>query len=146
MTFEYFVNDSNTTGEEDAGINSDSFTVEPVAVVDTLALLIALLGVLSNFLCFQTATHLPEATSKYIVKYLAVWDTLAALEATLFYDLFFHYFRHLAANLQVMTSSLYRLVTPIHYLRGIFRMFRVQPASCLCGTQPPLYTTPPTTC
>ncbi len=50
--------------------------------MDGEAALIALLGLLGNYANFKTARHIPVAKSKFLIRYLAVWDTLAAPEAT----------------------------------------------------------------
>ena len=62
-----------------------------VCLIDHLTRLVAVFGLLGNFLIFKTAHLLPEATSKYIMQYLAVWDSLAALEGAVIKDVFYQY-------------------------------------------------------
>ena len=52
------------------------------AMINTFGAVVAVLGCVKNYLSFQSAAYLPEATSKYLMRYLAVWDSIAALEAT----------------------------------------------------------------
>ena len=51
--------------------------------------IVALLGLIGNYLCYKTANHMPEATSKYLLKHLAFWDSFAALESTINKHLFY---------------------------------------------------------
>ena len=45
---------------------------------------LAIFGVIGNSLCFHTAGYLPASTSAYLMRYLAVWDTLAATQDGIF--------------------------------------------------------------
>ena len=51
----------------------------PMVLINSFASLLALMGTIGNFLSFRSAEYLPEATSKYLMKYLAICDSLAAL-------------------------------------------------------------------
>ena len=98
------VNESGTA-TVDLSTDFDSTFRHTETVINITVVLIAVAGLFGNFLCFKTASYLPEATSKYIVKYLAFWDSLAALEATLFFDLFYDYLLPWAGHFQVDTLS-----------------------------------------
>ena len=50
-----------------------------IVLVNSFASFLALMGTIGNFLIFRSVEYLPEATSKYLMKYLAVCDSLAAL-------------------------------------------------------------------
>ncbi len=84
---------------------SDQQVSYPVFVLENMTRVVALLGLLGNFLSFKTADFLPDATSKYIVKYLAVWDTLAALEGALIQKVFFCFIVHFRQIIQVCCFS-----------------------------------------
>ncbi len=61
------------------------------------------LGVCGNYLSFRSAWFLPEATSKYLMRYLAIWDTLSAVEFTITRN-----FSH-----RVLSTSLNKLKVPL---------------------------------
>ncbi len=54
-----------------------------IVLVNSFASFLALMGAIGNYLSFRSAECLPEATSKYLMKYLAVFDSLAALGISL---------------------------------------------------------------
>ncbi len=68
-----------------------------ILAINTFGSIVAVFGVIGNFLSYRSAEHLPEATSKYLMRYLAVLDTLTALLASLFrqalYNVLFHQMR-----------------------------------------------------
>ncbi len=43
-------------------------------------IVVAVLGVGGNTLCFFAAPNLPESTTRYLIRYLAVWDSLAVIQ------------------------------------------------------------------
>ena len=73
---------------EDEQVSHNSFGV---CLIDNLTRLVTTFGLLGNFLISKTAYQLLEATSKYIMQYLAVWDSLAALEGDVIKDVSYQY-------------------------------------------------------
>ncbi len=41
-------------------------------------MVVTILGILGNTLCYITAGCLPESTSAHLMKYLAIWDSISA--------------------------------------------------------------------
>ena len=50
-----------------------------VFVIDIESKGVTVLGILFNLLTVKTAELLPEATTKYMMKFMALWDSLAAM-------------------------------------------------------------------
>ena len=72
-----------------------------VNIVRLLSMFVACLGAMGNWASFSTATHLPEATSKHLIKYLALFDTWNALEFSFADNIFYKYILCHLGNLQV---------------------------------------------
>ena len=49
------------------------------SAIELVTLAVALFGVGGNFLCYLTAKQLPECNNTHLMRWLAVWDTIAAL-------------------------------------------------------------------
>ena len=49
-------------------------------VLCVCGLVITIVGVMCNYLCYRTAAYLPESTSAGLVRYLAIWDSLSAIQ------------------------------------------------------------------
>ena len=41
---------------------------------------LSIIGMVGNCLCFITAKHLPPSTSAFLMRYLALWDTVSAFQ------------------------------------------------------------------
>ncbi len=63
-------------------------------VINTFGSVVAIIGTVANLFAFRSAVYLPDATSKYLIRYLAIFDSLTALIAT------------------VVRQSLYNLIIP----------------------------------
>ncbi len=80
MDFVLAANESQSTlypGESENGDSSwetKSWMLMLVGVVATV------FGLIGNYFCFVTAGFLPESTSANLIKYLAVWDSIAVLQ------------------------------------------------------------------
>ncbi len=62
-----------------AAPNLDIFGNRHMALIYIAASAVTVLGSIGNYLSFQSAAYLPEATTKYLMRYLAVFDTLTSL-------------------------------------------------------------------
>ena len=68
---------------ETAGIPSLEFLeTRQTLLINIVGSFLAIIGAVGNFLSFRSAAYLPEATSKYLMRYLAVFDTLTALNTS----------------------------------------------------------------
>ncbi len=66
-------------------------------VMALLAATISLVGCVLNYFCYRTAEFLPESTTKYLMKHLAVWDTVSLVHAVVFETIFQNSFVHLGS-------------------------------------------------
>ena len=62
-------------GEQDSG-----FWETGAWILTLTGVIVTALGLIGNYLCYVTAGYLPESTSAYLMKYLAVWDSIAVLQ------------------------------------------------------------------
>ena len=53
--------------------------------IHLIGAVISLIGLVLNYFCFLAADCLPESSSATLVKYLAVWDSLAAIQDGIIY-------------------------------------------------------------
>ncbi len=117
MKVEY-VNESTTA----LPLQEDSY-LSPVGVIDNLTKLAALFGLLGNSLTFRTVELLPEATSKYLMKYLAVWDSMAALHGSVIRPTLYRFLSQLPLSSQVhlLTYSFHKLLFSVKFLNFCYK-------------------------
>ncbi len=73
-------------------LNAEDNFHESVGVVGMTVVLLgavaSCVGCVGNYLSYQTAEFLPEATTKYLIKHLAVWDSVTLIQVALFQNLY----------------------------------------------------------
>ncbi len=67
----------STTVQTDSELDKDDFWRSALNVVKISTLLASILGLLGNFLSYGTANFMPRSNSSVLMKYLAVWDSVA---------------------------------------------------------------------
>ena len=73
---------NTTTSDYDAGSkldNEELFWQDAWTIVKIATVVISVLGLLGNFLSYKTADFMPKSNSSVLMKYLAVWDSVAVL-------------------------------------------------------------------
>ncbi len=86
---------------EDVTVESTVPWTELTFWTGTATIVAALFGVVGNMLCFMTAPSLPDSTTKYLMKYLAVWDSLRALQVFMLPSVFYRLLLHVTVRMQV---------------------------------------------
>ena len=68
--------ENDTLDEREQEMNWKVLTTASI-IVDVIGLCFTLMGFLFNYFSFITANHLPESSSAFLMKYIAVWDSIS---------------------------------------------------------------------
>ena len=71
----------NMTSSEEAGSSTSNEEFE--GIMDWMKAGMTLMGLVGNSLAYNTANYLPVSNLSVLMKYLAVWDSLAAVNISL---------------------------------------------------------------
>ncbi len=87
--------------------------------------IVSVLGSVGNYLCFRTAHFLPESTTKYLMKHLAVWDAVSVIQAGFVETLFQNslpYLGTVKVNTSIMQFLKFKTVYVVLLLQCYFVM------------------------
>ena len=122
-----FLVTNNTSRGQEANTNYEDAFAKRSVWIEVLIGAVGLLGVCGNYATFKSAYYMPETTSKYIMRYLAVWDSWAAVEASINKYLFYWTMQQLFRAKEVSSMKSFSCSTkfferPIVFHRRISRL------------------------